>query len=118
MGRGKDNYFLILELDFMEELSDEEITARIDEKERYWRKYSEIGRNKDKCRLYKSWVPQIRKVMGDRSSRMAEASDARVFVEGVLNNKMRYFRGQDEIEKKAAKSIMESCNLGPKCLRK
>ncbi len=120
MGRGVDNYYLILELDFLKPETDMSvINNRIKEKVKFWNANSERDRKRGaKYRQYKSQVIDIGKVMGNEASRTAEAKDAKAFVQGILGEEMKFFSGKKEIEKAAAEDIMERCGLWPDMFEK
>lgn len=112
MGRGLDNYFLILELDFNKPESNEAlIEQRIKEKLQYWNKNGEKGKMQQKFRQYKSMAMDIGKVMKTENLRLAEAKDAQTFVQGILKTELELFAGQKEIESSAANAIMEKAGI-------
>lgn len=114
MGRGLDNYFLILELDFIKPESDiNMIKQRIKDKSKFWNANSDKGKMQQKYRQYKSQVMEIAKVMDTESLRNAEARDAALFVQGVLKEELRYFSEKKEIEESAANDIMKRAGLWP-----
>ena len=114
MGRGIDNYFLILELDFKKPESDPTvIKQRIKDKAKFWNANADKGRMQQKYRQYKSQIPFIQKVMDDDAARAAEAKDAMTFVQGILKEELKFFSGSKEIEEAAAKAIMDKCGLWP-----
>lgn len=114
MGRGIDNYFLILELDFKKPESDPTvIKQRIKDKAKFWNTLTERGRMQQKYRQYKSQISVIQKVMDDDALRTAEAKDAMTFVQGILKEELKFFSDSKEIEEAAAKEIMEKCGLWP-----
>lgn len=119
MGKGLDNYFLILGLDFEKPESDERvINQRIKEKSAFWNANSDKGKMQQKYRQYKSQVIDIGKVMKTENLRNAEAKDAMLFVNGILKEEKRFFAGKKEIEETAAKAIMEKCGLWPEMFEK
>ena len=70
MKRGADNYYLILELDFMKPESDMAvIDKRIADKARFWNANSERGKKAAKYRQYKSQLIDIKKVMKTEAAR-------------------------------------------------
>ena len=112
MGRGLDNYFLILELDFNKPESNEAfIEQRIKEKLQYWNKNGEKGKMQQKYRQYKSMAMDIGKVMKTENLRLAEAKDAQAFVQGILKTELALFAGAKEIESSAANAIMEKAGI-------
>lgn len=118
MKRGADNYYLILELDFLKPESDQSvIDARIAEKARFWNANSERGKKAVKYRQYKGQLIDIKKVMKTESARLAEAKEALEYVQPILKEQMKFFAGQKgvadkkEIEKTPAKAIMEKSGL-------
>lgn len=112
MGRGLDNYFLILELDFNKPESNEAfIEQRIKEKLQYWNKHGERGKMQQKYRQYKSMALDIGKVMKTENLRLAEAKDAQTFVQGILKTELALFAGATEIEEPAANAIMEKAGI-------
>ena len=118
MKRGADNYYLILELDFLKPESDMTvIDARIAEKARFWNANSERGKKAPKYRQYKAQLIDIKKVMKTESARQAEAKEALEYVEGILKDQLKFFASQKgvadkkEIEKTPAGVIMDKCSL-------
>ena len=112
MGRGIDNYFLILELNFVNIETDiAVIEKRVKEKAKFWNNNSEKGRLQQKYRQYNSQIIDIGKVMKTESLREAEAKDAHAFVKGILKEELKFFAGKTEIEQSAANSIMEKTGL-------
>ena len=112
MGRGLDNYFLILGLDFNKPESNEAfIEQRIKEKLQYWNKNGEKGKMQQKYRQYKSMAMDIGKVMKTENLRLAEAKDAQAFVQGILKTELALFAGAKEIESSAANAIMEKAGI-------
>lgn len=119
MGRGADNYFLILELDFMEPESDMGvINKRIDEKARFWNANSERGKKAAKYRQYKAQLIDIKKVMKTETARKAEAKEAKEYVQGILKEQLKFFAGKKEIEKTPAEAIMKASGLWPEMFEK
>ncbi len=114
MGKGLDNYYLILGLDFAKPESDiQVIQQRLKEKTDFWNRNADKGTMQQKYRQYKSQVLDIGKVMTTKELRTAEASDAMQFVSGILKEELRFFAGKKEIEETAAKAMMEKCGLWP-----
>lgn len=112
MGRGLDNYFLILELDFMKPESDLKlIDQRIKEKVKFWNANCDKGKMQQKYRQYKSQVMDIGKVMKTDNLRLAEAKDAQTFVQGILKEELTFFAGKKEIEESAASAIMDKAGI-------
>ena len=118
MKRGADNYYLILELDFMKPESDMAvIDKRIADKARFWNANSERGKKAAKYRQYKSQLIDIKKVMKTEAARQAEAKEAMDYVQSILKEELKFFAGQEgkdgqkEIEKTPANAIMEKCSL-------
>ena len=112
MGRGLDNYFLILELNFLKPESDEAVIDKsIKEHLQFWNKNGEKGKNQQKYRQYKSMAMDIAKVMKTDNLRMAEAKDAQAFVQGILKTELALFAGAKEIESSAANAIMEKAGI-------
>src|SRR5699024_9894757 len=108
MGRGLDNYFLILGMDFNNPESDiAVIEQRIKEKVKEWNKLAERGKMQQKYRQYKAMVFDIGNVMKTENLRLAEAKDAQSFVNGILKTELALFAGAKEIEEPAANAIME-----------
>ena len=119
MGRGLDNYFLILELDFTKPESDTKlINDRIKEKAKFWNANSDKGKMQQKYRQYKSQVMDIGKVMTTDSLRAVEAKDAMSFVQGILKEELTFFSGEKEIEESAANAIMERAGIWPEVFEK
>ena len=119
MGKGLDNYYLILGLDFAKPESDEQvINQRIKEKVKFWNANSDKGTMQQKYRQYKSQVMDIGKVMKTENLRNVEAKDAMMFVNGILKEEKKFFAGKKEIEETAAKAIMEKCGLWPEMFEK
>lgn len=112
MGRGLDNYFLILELDFTKPESDiKVIDERIKEKVKFWNANADKGKMQQKYRQYKSQVMDIGKVMKTEALRNAEAKDAMTFVQGILKEELTFFSGKKVIETAAANAIMEKAGI-------
>lgn len=112
MGRGLDNYFLILGMDFNNPESDiAVIEQRIKEKVKEWNKLAERGKMQQKYRQYKAMVFDIGNVMKTENLRLAEAKDAQSFVNGILKTELALFAGAKEIEEPAANAIMEKAGI-------
>lgn len=119
MGKGLDNYYLILGLDFAKPESDlTVINRRIQEKARFWNANSDKGKMQQKYRQYKSQVMDIGKVMKTEKLRIAEAQEAMAFVSGILEEEKKFFAGQTEIEETQAKGVMDKCGLWPEMFEK
>lgn len=114
MGRGIDNYYLILELNFTKPESDSEvIKKRIAEKRKFWNAHSDKGSKQEKYRQYKADLLNITTVMGDEAKRNAEAEEAKLFVNNILKEELKYISGRKDIDKQAAENIMAKCGLWP-----
>ena len=116
MGRGADNFYLILELDFMKPESDADIIKnRIEEKMRFWSKNAEDREKGPKYKLYKSKGPIIAKTMAVEEKRKAEAKEAEAFVRKCLSDEIRLLsskqKEQKKVERPLAESIMLKCHL-------
>ena len=113
MGRELDNYYLILELDFLKPEEDEAvIDKRLREKMRFWNENCERDRKKGfKYKEYKGWALDIGKVMKTPNLRKAEAEDAKTFVNSILKEQLRYLQDKKEIERGTAAAICEKCGI-------
>lgn len=118
MKRGADNYYLILELDFLKPESDMAvIDKRIADKVKFWNANSERGKKAAKYRQYKLQLIDIKKVMKTEAARQAEAKEALEYVQPILKEQLKFFASQKgsadkkEIEKASANVIMEKCSL-------
>lgn len=112
MGRGADNYYLILELDFLKPEADASvIKKRIEEKQRFWNKNAEDRERGPKYKQYKSWIPNIAKTMATEAARNAEAKDAVEFVRQCLSEEIKLLAGKKEVEQPVAEAIMKRCHI-------
>ncbi len=112
MGRGADNFYLILGLDFLKPESDQKvILKRLNEKQKFWDKNREHREKGPKYRQYSQWVPIIASTMAKESSRNAEANDARAYVQQRLSENKRHLGGKQKIDSSTAEAMMELCGL-------
>lgn len=114
MNRGADNYYLILELDFLKPEEDlNTIRDRIKQKGSYWNANCEKGPKEQQARFrkYKNQLMQIQKVMTEPSERKKEAAEAASYVKEKLNEELKFFAGQKQIGEKEASAIMKRCGL-------
>ena len=112
MGRGTDNFYLILELDFLKPESDWKIIEqRIKDKRKFWNDNCNKGDKQKKYRQYKDQLMEIGRVMKTPELRNAEAKDAREFVKEVLKEELKFFAGKKTVEPAAAKAIMERAGI-------
>lgn len=112
MGRGLDNYYLILELDFLKPESDlSVIEKQMKAKYNFWNANAERGKMQQKYRQYKTMYLDIGKVMKTENLRLAEAKDAQTFVQGILKEELTFFAGKKEIEASAANAIMAKAGI-------
>lgn len=119
MGRGTDNFFLILELDFLKPESDWQIIEqRIKDKKKFWNDNCNKGDKQKKYRQYKDQLMEIGRVMKTPELRKAEAKDAQEFVKEVLKEELKFFAGEKTIETAAAKVIMERAGIWPEMFEK
>lgn len=119
MGRGLDNYYLVLGLDFLKPESDAAmIESRMQERFRFWNSDSHSQETRQKYQRYKAMFLDMAKVMKTESLRKAEAEDALQFVEKVLKEELIDFTGKKEIAVFDAKPIMEKAGIGKEIFEK
>ena len=112
MGRGLDNYFLVLELDFLKPESDMSVIEKqMKEKFKFWNANADRGKMQQKYRQYKAMYLDMGKVMKTENLRLAEARDAQNFVQGILKEELTLFAGKKEIEASAADAIIEKAGI-------
>lgn len=112
MGKGLDNYFLVLELDFLKPESDMSVIEKqMKDKFKFWNANADRGKMQQKYRQYKAMYLDMGKVMKTENLRLAEAKDARNFVQGILKEELTLFAGKKEIEASAAEAIMEKAGI-------
>ena len=93
MGRGTDNFYLILELDFLKPESDWKIIEqRIKDKRKFWNDNCNKGDKQKKYRQYKDQLMEIGRVMKTPELRNAEAKDAQRNCKRGLKRRAEVFR--------------------------
>lgn len=113
--KSRDNYFLILGLDYRKkDYTDEEIRQCINEKCRCWSDNCECdAKNGDDYKKYVRQFIDIEDTMLDPVSRAKEAADAEYFVEEYLKDAMAAYEGKDTIGGIEAEAICEGGNISP-----